>query len=228
MTTKITTPGGRTAAKPKASSVTSPAVVRPAAPPAPKKNTGELRDVCGAKSDEFNMQLLDQALVSMAGVAANGKATTENLHTAVAAMEGVKPADVIEGMIAAQMFAAHNATMDAYRRVGCAGQPHEVRMALINAASKCSRTFVTLYEGLNKGRGKGSQVVRVEHVTVNAGGQAIVGVVGGAPGGRNEFEKRGTQPHAKPLAALSYADAPIDPLRSADTERVALPIPRDA
>jgi hypothetical protein len=47
----------------------------------------------------------------------------------------------------------------------------------LNAASRMSRTYAALLEALNRHRGKGQQVVRVEHVTVQAGGQAIVGTV---------------------------------------------------
>lgn len=46
-----------------------------------------------------------------------------------------------------------------------------------NRATKLMRTFTAQVEALQKLRGKGQQTVRVEHVTVNAGGQAIVGHV---------------------------------------------------
>ena len=56
-----------------------------------------------------------------------------------------------------------------------------------------SRTYAALLEALNRHRGKGQQVVRVEHVTVQAGGQAIVGAVTQGGGGHKESEDR---PHA--------------------------------
>jgi hypothetical protein len=37
-------------------------------------------------------------------------------HAAVDALIGIKPADELEGMIAAQLIAAHNATVECYRR----------------------------------------------------------------------------------------------------------------
>ena len=51
------------------------------------------------------------------------------------------------------------------------------------AASRLSRTYVALLDGLSRHRSKGQQVVRVEHVTVQAGGQAIVGAVTQGGGG---------------------------------------------
>jgi hypothetical protein len=66
------------------------------------------------------------------------------------------------------------------------------------------RSFAALTDALNRHRGKGSrQVVRVEHVTVQAGGQAIVGAVIQGGGGQKESEG---QPHAQP--ALAHAPEP--------------------
>jgi len=46
-----------------------------------------------------------------------------------------------------------------------------------NLANKLLRTYTAQVEALSRYRGKGQQTVRVEHVTVQAGGQAIVGAV---------------------------------------------------
>lgn len=45
------------------------------------------------------------------------------------------------------------------------------------AFNKLARTFTTQLEALKRYRSKGDQTVRVEHVTVNEGGQAIVGSI---------------------------------------------------
>ena len=50
------------------------------------------------------------------------------------------------------------------------------------AYNKLARTFASQVEALKRYRSAGEQTVRVEHVTVNEGGQAIVGNV--AHGGR--------------------------------------------
>jgi hypothetical protein len=63
-----------------------------------------------------------------------------------------------------------------------------VRETSLSQANKLMRSCASLVEALNRHRGKGQQVVRVEHVTVNAGGQAIVGAVS-HPGGGGGQEK---------------------------------------
>jgi hypothetical protein len=65
------------------------------------------------------------------------------------------------------------------------------------AFNKLARTFASQVEALKKYRSGGEQTVRVEHVTVNEGGHAIVGAV--THGGRGSSEKK------EPLAAISRA-----------------------
>ena len=55
-----------------------------------------------------------------------------------------------------------------------AEQTFEGRHENLSQANKLSRSCAVLVEALNRHRGKGQQKVTVEHVTVNAGGQAIV------------------------------------------------------
>ena len=88
-------------------------------------------------------------------------------------------------MLVGQMIACHNAAMECYRRAMLPEQTFEARQVNLSAASKLSRTYAALLEALNRHRGKGQQVVRVEHVTVQAGGQAIVGAVTQGGGGQH-------------------------------------------
>ena len=55
------------------------------------------------------------------------------------------------------------------------------------AFNKPARTFAAQVEALKRYRSSVEQTVRVEHVTVNEGGQAIVGNV--TTGGRGAFGK---------------------------------------
>jgi hypothetical protein len=96
---------------------------------------------------------------------------------ASAALIGAKPQNELEGMLVSQMIACHAASMECHRRAMLPNQTIEGRQMSLGAASKLSRTYAALLEALNCHRGKGQQVVRVEHVTVEAGGQAIVGTV---------------------------------------------------
>lgn len=94
-----------------------------------------------------------------------------------------KGVDPISSMLTAQILAAHKAAMDCY---GQANHPKAGPLwrETLDQANKLSRTSVALIEALNRHRGKtGQQTVRVEHVTVKDGGQAVIGPVSGVGGG---------------------------------------------
>lgn len=140
--------------------------------------------------------------ISTAWIAHGDDDTRDKQFTAtLAGMAGFKPADELEGMLAAQAVATHNAAMECYRRAMIEGQTFEGRRDNLAQANKLSRTYAALVEALDKHRGKGQQVVRVEHVTVQAGGQAIVGNIASPGGGAPE--KSENQPHAK--EQIAYA-----------------------
>jgi hypothetical protein len=105
-------------------------------------------------------------------------------------MHQLKPRDPIEGMAIGQAIACHNAAMECYRSAMLSEQTFPGWRESLNQANKLSRTFAALIEALDRHRGKGRQRITVEHVTVNAGGQAIVGTV--TPKGRTEqqFEEQ--------------------------------------
>jgi hypothetical protein len=104
----------------------------------------------------------------------------QQLFVAVTGLRAFAPTDEIEGMIAAQAMAAHHASMECSRRAMLHEQPFEAAQGFRKAAANASRTFVELLSALDRKRGKsGQQVVRVEHIHVHQGGQAIVGNVKG-------------------------------------------------
>jgi hypothetical protein len=144
------------------------------------------------------------------------------LNTALAMVDGLQPQNEMEAALAMQMAATHEVAMEMLTR---AKQAETIPVAEYsgNLAVKLLRTYTTQIEALAKLRRGGEQTVRVEHVTVNAGGQAIVGAVSGQGGG--VFRKTEDQCHATP-AAVTYQ--PETDLRSQDTEREALPVFADA
>ena len=91
-------------------------------------------------------------------------------------------------MLAAQMSAVHLATMALARRLAHVENiPQEDSEK--RAFNKFARTFAAQVEALKRYRTGGEQKVTVQHVTVNEGGQAIVGNV--RPGeGRNRDNGR--------------------------------------
>ena len=84
------------------------------------------------------------------------------------------------------MAAVHNATMTFARRLAHVDNIPQQDSAE-RAFNKLARTFAAQVEALKRYRTGGEQIVRVEHVTVNEGGQAIVGNV--SHGGRGSPKK---------------------------------------
>ena len=68
-------------------------------------------------------------------------------------------------------------------------------------------------------RGKGRQVIRIERVTVEAGGQAIVGAV--TQGGGGDHNKSEDQAHAP----RRIAHEPEPALRCPNAQRETVPVP---
>lgn len=91
------------------------------------------------------------------------------------------PRDAVERMLAVQLVATHVATVRAGRWMATAETLPQIE-AHYTGFNKLARTFAAQIEALRKHRTGGQQKVVVEHVTVNEGGQAIVGNV--SHGGR--------------------------------------------
>ena len=177
----------------------------------------KLTYIGGSKFDAWNGTVANQALSSAwYGNSPDADRSHKLQSAGLSFLAGVEPKDELEGMLAAQLLASHNAAMECYRRAMISEQTFEGRKENLSQANKLSRTHVAKLEALNRHRGKGQQKVTVEHVHVHEGGQAIVGNVEGG-GVRTKSEK---QPHA-----LGYA--PGETLRSANAEREAVPVTSD-
>lgn len=117
------------------------------------------------------------------------KPSTETVYAVYSGLAGIgpEPEDVIGDMVAAQLLAAHKAAMNCYGSANWPDLPIGSKMAMLNQATKLSRTSAALIEALSRHRGKtGHQTVRVEHVTVKDGGQAVIGAVAGTGEGGGE------------------------------------------
>jgi hypothetical protein len=183
--------------------------------PENERRQGRLSFIGGSRGDTWNDSLLDQACRSLWHAHSDPDTYDKQLDGVLAALEGIAPRNEMEAMAAAQMIAAHNAAMECHRRAMLDNQTFEGRSENLNQANKLSRTYATLWEALNKARGKGKQKVTVKHVHVHAGGQAVVGVVNPGGGGNVGTAE---QSHAKQIA-----NAPEPPLWSPDPEGYAMP-----
>jgi hypothetical protein len=187
----------------------------------PARSVGKLKRLGGSMSDDWNNILANQTAQTLWLKNSDADQVRRQRHAAVDALIGISPRDEIEGMLAAQLVASHNASMECYRRAMIGEQTFEGRRESLSQANKLSRTYATLLESLNRHRGKGAQKVTVEHVHVHNGGQAIVGNVE-APGG-GLAAKSGDQPHAKQVAYAPSAAMP-----SPDTAGDSVSVARDA
>jgi hypothetical protein len=187
----------------------------------PDSSKGALKTVGGSRSDHWNNILLNQAANTLWIKHSDEKTRETQCKATMSALIGIARKDEIEGMIATQLIAAHNAAMESYRRAMIGEQSFEGRRENLGQANKLSRTYAVLLDALNKHRGKGQQKVTVEHVHVHSGGQAVVGVVE-TPGVGNSLKSE-AQHNARQIA-----HAPQPAMRSPNPEREFVSIPSDA
>src|SRR4029077_8795898 len=144
----------------------------------PRPGIGQalLMEALGTGDLDFSDGLIRQ----LANAAGKGTLDERDLNFMLAIVKGIEPRDQIEAMLAAQMAAVHSATMTFAGRLNRVDNILQQDSAE-RAFNKLARTFAAQVEALKRYRTGGQQKVTVEHVTVNAGGQAIVGSVS-APG----------------------------------------------
>ncbi|MGD9724355.1 MAG: hypothetical protein AB7U76_24210 [Pirellulales bacterium] len=132
-------------------------------------------------------------LLGHAAYASEGDGSpAEKCNTAAALLAGIGPRDEVEGMLAVQLIGCHNLGMALLRRAIKTDRA-DCLAAYGNLAARLLRTFTLQTEALARLRGQTrQQTVRVEHVTVQAGGQAVVGNV--AAGGRGCEQKPPNNP----------------------------------
>ncbi len=82
----------------------------------PDDRKGRLKNIGGAQSDRWNNILANQAVQALWLKNSSPEERDKQLSATVAALIGIAPKDELEGMMAAQLVAAHNAAMECYRR----------------------------------------------------------------------------------------------------------------
>lgn len=112
--------------------------------------------------------------------------TSETAVNAVlATIEGAQPRNEIEAISAIQLACAHAATMALLNSLRQTSGRHVAPLA--SAAAQLIKASAIQSEQLRKLKGGQSQYVRVEHVHVNDGGQAVIGnVATGTRRGKNK------------------------------------------
>jgi hypothetical protein len=100
-----------------------------------------------------------------------------SMNAALAMIEAAAPKDEIEGALAVQMACTHRAAMAVLAKLDVAFASEQRVAAFGSAAARLMRAYSTQVEVLRRLRSGGHQFVRVEHVHVNEGGQAVIGNV---------------------------------------------------
>jgi hypothetical protein len=176
-----------------------------------------LMEAIGTVDHDFFRGLLRQLIN---GSVRAGQIDECSVNFMVAVIKGIKPRDDLEIMLATQMAAIHDAFMRATQALANATTIPEQDSAerLLN---KLARTFATQMEALQRYRNGGGHKVTVQQVSVNDGGQAIVGDVT-----QSQRRETGQEPPAAAPAVIPFeprrAVAVLDP----DGARKPIPIER--
>jgi len=122
--------------------------------------------------------MLDQIIAAEG----SGHTTKDKIQIAAYNMGLMGAQDHIERMLTVQMIGIHNTTMNTLARANQLLNASDAKLIelgnlTMNTANKLTRAYTNQIEALNRYRGKNQQKMTVEHVNVNAGGQAIIGNV---------------------------------------------------
>jgi len=145
-----------------------------------------LKKALGTKSSDFvNASLLE---LQAAAHLPFGGISEVAMNAALALIEAAAPRNEIEGALAVQMACTHTAALAVLARFSGGGGSERRVVALASAAARLMRAYSGQVETLRRLRHGGDQHVRVEHIHINEGAQAVIGSVR-APDRRHEATK---------------------------------------
>jgi len=132
-----------------------------------------LKEALGTSSSDFVnaslAQLTEAARLPGSGICAVA------MNAALAVIEGQRPNDEVEAMLAMQMACAHGATMMLLGRFGGGGGGDRRVQALAHATARLMNASANAAEALRRHKNGSSQYMRIEHVHVGDGAQAAIG-----------------------------------------------------
>jgi hypothetical protein len=99
----------------------------------PTARTGRLKALGGSPSDDWNNVLANQTVQAL-WLTDEPERSNRQRSAIIAALVGIGPRDELEGMMAAQLVAAHNAAMECYRRAMIPEQSFEGRRENLSQA----------------------------------------------------------------------------------------------
>jgi hypothetical protein len=105
----------------------------------------------------------------------------------IAALKSIAPRTAVEGGLAGLFVALERMAFDCLRVARVAGFDTQMGALMLARAEKAACRAIEAADAISRQRYRGQQTVRVEHVHVHEGGQAVIGAVaagGGVGGGR--------------------------------------------
>ena len=170
-------------------------------------------------------QLCNKLLIDIGNLAVcQGKHASEvDLNDMLSVVRGIGPTDAVEAMLAVQMAAVHQASIQCARRLAQA-LTLDQEAGASNSFNKLMRTFAAQIEALKRHRSAGEQNVVVKHVHVYPGGQAVVGNVNTGGRGADKSERQPHGPREAPEQAGAHA-AGAKVLSHLEADREAVPCP---
>jgi hypothetical protein len=143
--------------------------------PASPGERGAVADARVRETDVFENTMLRETLTAVLTPGADNDDQLRRGQAAIAVVRAFKPRDEIEGMLAAQTTALHFSAMECLRQATTPGLPIEIGSKLRRDGANLCRATTEMLDALDRKRGKGPQVVRVERVVVQDSAQAIIG-----------------------------------------------------
>jgi hypothetical protein len=102
------------------------------------------------------------------------KGEAEQATSAIAALKELAPASAIEGLLATQMVASHNASLDLLQRAMGHAMPARVIEERTRQYARLSDVFLRQLDRFVRQRGRQRQTIRIEHVRVVEDGKVTV------------------------------------------------------
>jgi hypothetical protein len=130
-----------------------------------------MKAIGGGENNYWNRRISLGLFAALPGI--NSDNATEAGRAILMGLLDINSTDPTEGMLSAQIIAAHEAGMHLRQLAWHPEQSLEAMTKFLELAEKAARTVGMLTERLDQHRGRGQQQITVKHVTVNAD-QALV------------------------------------------------------
>ena len=111
----------------------------------PSSLPGTLKAIGGSKSDNWNNVIANQTIQALWRKNSDEEGRKNQVNAAVAGLIGINPNDELEGMLAAQLIACHNASMECHRRAMIGEQTFEGRRENLSQAAHAAMIATPIF-----------------------------------------------------------------------------------